>query len=172
MATFIANNALGAQARGPDTALPHARVLCLGNELFGDDSFGYLVAAQLRESLPPGVEIVFTSETGLHLLDHVVGVRSLIVVDTIETGQARPGTIFEFRPGELATFPGNSPHAIGMFDVLDLAIQLSLPVPEYMLVLAVESNECFTLGESISPQVRASIPNVLNMIRKEIVSRT
>jgi hydrogenase maturation protease len=139
------------------------RVLCLGNEYLADDSLGSVVAERVRQVAPPGVEVVSTSETGFHLLDYAVNTHYLVVVDTVLTGTAPIGTIFEFRDTELEVVPGGSPHYIGLCEVLALARRLGLPVAEEVVILAVEAADCSTLGGEMHPAVRAVVPALIRM---------
>ena len=101
-----------------------------GNYLLGDDSLGNMVATHVRQFAPANVEVLSTPETGFHLLDYALNVRRLIVVDTVVTGSAPPGTIYEFRDTDLKSPPGGSPHYVGLFEALAVAGHLCLPVPE------------------------------------------
>jgi len=141
------------------------RVLCLGNEFLGDDALGYVVAEQLRCLLSSGIGVVSTSEGGLHLLDHVLGVDLLVVVDTIETNQAPPGTIHEFHDGELSRFPGSSLHTVGLFETLELAARLNCASPT-VTVFAVEARNSLVFGNPISSELRASIPAIVKMVQQ------
>lgn len=164
-AKYTVNSDINNLGLPSDPVLVGTRVLCLGNELLGDDSFGYLVADQLRQCAFRGLEVVSTSASGFGLLDHLVGVRQLVVVDTIQTNTARAGTIFEFHHSEFSRFPGGSPHTIGLFETLEIAARLALPVPPRIVVFAVEAAKCVTLGDAVSPEVQAALPVVVNMIR-------
>ena len=141
------------------------RVLGLGNDLLGDDSLGSLVAAHVRQFAPPNVEVLSTPETGFHLLDYALNVRRLIVVDSVVTGSAPPGTIYEFRDTDLKTPPGGSPHYVGLFEALTVARYLCLPAAEEVLVLAVEATNCCTVGENMHPAVVAAVPILIKMVR-------
>ena len=141
------------------------RVLCLGNELLGDDALGCVVADRLRPFASEDVDIFCTPESGLHLLDCVLGVRRLVVVDTVQTGNAPPGTIYQFRDSELASVPGGSPHYVGLCEALALARELGLPAAEEVIILAVEAGDCLTIGAEMSPQARSAMPALLSMIR-------
>jgi len=141
------------------------RVLCLGNDLLADDSFGSLVAEQIRRFAPPEVEVIATPEAGFHLLDYVLDVHRLIVVDTVMTGIASPGAIHEFHEGDLETLPGGSPHYVGLHETLALARCLGLAVAEEVIFLAVEPSDCLTVGGAMHPAVRAAVPSVARMVR-------
>jgi hydrogenase maturation protease len=148
------------------------RVLCLGNELLADDALGCVVADRLRPFASPQTEIVSTSESGFHLLDYLLGVRHLVVLDTIQTGAATPGTIHEFRENNPQSVPGGSPHYIGLFETLALAHLLGLPVAEEIVILAVETADCLTVGGELHPEVRAAIPILTGLVQDLIHSTT
>ena len=145
-----------------------ARVLCLGNDLLADDSLGSVVAERIKEFAPPEVEAVSTSETGFHLLDYVLNASCLIVIDTVVTGAAAPGTIYVLKESDFRTAPGSSPHYIGLQETLALGRALDLLVPETVVVLAVEAADCSTLGGEMHPAVRAAIPLLLDKVREII----
>ena len=48
------------------------RILCLGNELLADDAFGLVAAEELRRRFPQ-MDVVFTTDSGFHLLDNLIG---------------------------------------------------------------------------------------------------
>ncbi len=144
------------------------RLLGLGNEILADDALGIIAAWEAERLLPGEVEVVCTSETGFNLLDYVQGTRRLVVVDTVETGRAEPGTIYKLREEDLEFTPGAAPHRIGLFETLALARKLNLPAPRQVTIIAVEAADCLTVGGVMTPAVRAAIPKVLELI-KEIV---
>lgn len=148
------------------------RILCLGNDLLADDSLGIIVAEQIRQLVPSNVEVISTAESGFHLLDYVLDTRRLVVVDTVVTGSAPPGTIYAFHDHELQVIPGGSPHYIGLNETLALARQLGLPVAEEVVFLAVEAADCLTLGGEVHPAVRAAIPGLIGMVRNLVYDGT
>jgi hydrogenase maturation protease len=138
----------------------------LGNDLLGDDALGCMVADQLRPFASADVDILHSSESGFQLLDHVLGVHQLVVVDTVHSGNAPPGTIYQFRECELALVPGGSPHYVGLCEALALGRKLRLPVVKEVIILAVEAVECMTMGAEMSSSVRSTIPRLVSMVRQ------
>jgi len=147
--------------------VPAVRILCLGNELLADDSLGCVAANHLQPLASPEVEIISTSESGVHLLDYVLGVRRLVVIDAVQRGMP-PGTIHEFHENELQSVGGGSPHYIGLLETLTLARHLGLPVAEEITILTVEAADCLTLGGALHPRVSAAIPVLTGMVRDVI----
>jgi hydrogenase maturation protease len=144
------------------------RVLCLGNELLADDSLGSVVAEDIRQFMLPDVEVVSTPEAGFHLLDYVLNVSCLIVIDTVVTGTAKPGTIYVLHEKDFRTTPGGSPHYIGLQETLSIARALYLSVAETVVVLGVEAADCCTLGGAMHPAVHAAMPALLSKVREMI----
>lgn len=145
-------------------AAPRARVLCLGNELMGDDSLGFQVAEALRHLVPVGVEVIAASQAGFNLLDNIEGTPCLVVVDTILTGTEEPGTIYEVSEQDLAGGSGSSPHGVGLFDMLELGRQLGLAVPGRVTVVAVEGSRSMEPGDPMDEAVRNAIPDVVRIV--------
>jgi hydrogenase maturation protease len=146
-----------------------ARVLCLGNELLADDALGSVVAEQLRRRRPT-TDVVFTTETGLALIDYLQPCAVQVVVDTVRTGHAEPGTIFVMHEQDLATVPGDAPHYVGLFETLAVARELDMPVPDELVIVAVEPADCTTIGGAMGAAVRAALPVVIEHV-EEIIRR-
>jgi len=124
------------------------------------------VAEQLQQVAPRGVEVVCTSATGFRLLDYILNASRLIVIDTIVSGTAEPGTVCVLREEEIPAAPGGSPHYVGLFDALALGRKLELPVPQEVIILAVEAADCSTVGSAIHPAVREAMPVVVNLAQQ------
>ena len=138
-----------------------ARLLCLGNDILADDAFGILVAEKLRERMPENIDVVSCMESGLRLIDYLLGVPRVVVIDTVETGSAPPGTIFTLREGDFDVTHGSSAHYIGLFETLALGRKLELPIAGDLSIIAVEAADCLTLGGPMSPAVERAIPEVI-----------
>jgi hydrogenase maturation protease len=132
------------------------RLLGLGNEILGDDAFGILAA---RTVTRPDIEVVTSSASGLHLLDEILDCDRLIVVDTIQTGRAEPGTVHVLKEEDLPAARADCPHGMGLFDALSLARRLGLAAPAEVILIAVEAADCTTVGAPLHPALAAALPN-------------
>lgn len=148
------------------------RVLCLGNDLLGDDAFGPMVADALRRGEVPGVEIVETPETGMYLLDALIDCSRLMVVDTVVSGGEPPGTLYSLGEEDMPGVSGGSPHYVGVFEALEIGRAMGLTVPTEVRVLAVEGADCFTMGGEVHPAVRRVVPAVVDEIRSFVEKRS
>jgi hydrogenase maturation protease len=148
------------------------RLLGLGNEILADDAFGILAAREVARRFQGQIEVVQSSSAGYDLMDHLLGARRLLVVDTIVTGRARPGAISVFTADRIQPAPGGSPHFLGLFEVLAVGRKLHLDVPEEIIVIAVEASDCITVGGPIHPDVQSAIPEVVELVGQFLANGT
>jgi hydrogenase maturation protease len=142
------------------------RVLCLGNDLMGDDAVGPAVARRVRRLHLPSVEVVESAESGLRLVDYLEAPR-LIVVDAVSSGSAPPGTVFILEPQLLPSAEGLSPHGTGLREALELGRALGMSMPEDVTLMAVETADCQTVGGPMHPAVTQAVSHIVDLIRQD-----
>ncbi len=149
-----------------ETAPPRVLVLGLGNAILSDDAVGLHVVRALRGRLKPDEDIaaVEVEEMGLSLLDYIVGCRDLVIVDSIQTGRVPPGCLHEIDGDDSLTRRGGSPHFLGVGDTIACGRLLGLAMPERIRIFAVEVDDPFTLGESLTPPVAAVLDDVTDRV--------
>jgi hydrogenase maturation protease len=139
------------------------RILCLGNELLTDDAFGFLAAEELRRCFPQ-LDVIFTTDSGFHLLDNLLEATIIVVVDSIQTGSVPPGTLYIVRSSDMKSPYGPSPHYVGLLETLQLAKELLLNVPKDVIILAVEAADCLTLGGKMHDGVKSAVWLVADLV--------
>ena len=146
-------------------------VLCLGNEVLSDDAFGPIIADRLRllEREDDDVEIIYAPSAGLSLLELLEDRVAVLIVDTIITNAAPPGTLHHFSIGAQAPTRGliNS-HEVNLPTALELGRQLGYAMPEDIQVVAVEAMDVLTLSQKLTPPVTAVIEQTTAYIREWI----
>lgn len=145
-----------------------ARLLCLGNDVLADDALGIRVAETLRARMPDTVDVVPCMESGIRLIDHLIGVPRVVVIDTVQTGRVPPGTVITVREEDIDYTPGTSAHYIGLFETLALGRKLELPVARDVVIIAVEGADCRTLGGRMDPAVEGAIPEVIRRVEEAL----
>jgi hydrogenase maturation protease len=146
------------------------RVLCLGNELLADDAFGLAVAEALWRRFPQ-MDVVFTSDSGFHLIDYLADIQLLVVVDSIQTGNVPPGTLYLLRSSDMKSVYGPSPHYVGLLETLQLAKELLLNVPKDVIILAVEVADCLTLGGKMHDAVSSAVGLAADLVAEIMHNR-
>jgi len=146
-------------------------VLCLGNEIISDDRFGPVVAQRLQQEFGGrlGADVIFAPLAGFYLLDVLAGRRAALIVDTIVTGNAPPGTLHEFPMGALTPSKNlTTSHQISLPTALELGRRLGMELPAVIDVIAVEAQDLETLSEQMTEPVERAVDEAIAMIRQWI----
>ena len=141
-------------------------ILGLGNDLLTDDAVGLRVAHEVRSRVAGDARLAVheTTEMGLALLDLIVGYTSLVVIDSIQTGQQQPGFVHEIEPGRMLQGVTRTPHAIGIEHLCSLGRIRGLPVPHHIRIIAVEVGDPFTFGTDMTPDVETAIDEAADLV--------
>jgi hydrogenase maturation protease len=139
--------------------IPRILVLGLGNDILTDDAVGLRVVETVRERLAgeADIEVKATTEMGLALLDEIADREGVVLVDSVQTGEAPPGTIHEFDSVELTRVLTTAPHFLGIGETLALGKMLGLAMPRNVRIVAIEVADPYTLGTRMTPDVEASV---------------
>ena len=140
-------------------------VLALGNEQLKDDGVGLAAGRALDRLYAGRVDVVEAPESGLGLLDHIVPYRRVLVLDAIQQGD-EPGTIKEFGIQSLTPVPSPSPHYIGLPMAMEIARRMGLPLPDEMIILAMEVEDPFFIEEGLTDKVARALPEYIEQGRR------
>jgi hydrogenase maturation protease len=164
-----------------DPAKPKLLVLGLGNDLLTDDAIGLHVVRELQRRFAghPSIHVKETTEMGLALLDFLTGYDAALLVDSIQTGAAPPGSVHELDAASLKQLTGRTPHFVGVGETLALGRQLGMPMPREVRIFAVEVEDPFTLGTELTPRLQQTLPGIVErvaaavseMVKREGVKR-
>ncbi len=142
-------------------------ILGIGNPILTDDGVGIKIAQRLKEERP-GLEVVETGEAGLTLLDLVVGYDRLIIIDSIKTGQGKPGQVYKLELEDLKpAMDFSSSHGIDIATAFKLGQRLGYRMPKSVSIYAVEMKDNTTFGERCTEEVEERIPFIVQQIIDE-----
>jgi hydrogenase maturation protease len=146
-------------------------VLGVGNPLCGDDGVGARVIEILSQptcipagSLPPGTEVQDAGLPGWGLVSWLEGWQRVFLVDAIDMGLS-PGYWRRFNLDEVQYQIQDEAFSLHQPDLacgLALAQALNL-LPEQLTIYGIQPADT-TPGASLSPQVEASIPQLVEQI--------
>jgi hydrogenase maturation protease len=143
-------------------------VIGIGNEFRTDDALGILVARQLKDSVPAGVQVVEASGEGAALMEAWKGAETAIIVDVVRSGAA-PGSLHHIelsdRDLHYNILPFSS-HAFGVTEAVATARILG-QAPPRMVLLGIEGAS-FVYGTSLSDAVVRGLPLLLGEIEREL----
>jgi hydrogenase maturation protease len=140
------------------------RLIGLGNTILTDDGVGIYVARAVRQRLSerpdaPEVDVVEAETAGFALLELLQGWERVIVVDALQLDGLQPGEIVRIDPGDLRTsLRLRSIHEIDLPTALALGRELGHPMPDEVLIVAVQAADLRTFGEELTAPVAAALP--------------
>jgi len=141
-------------------------IVGVGNSLMMDDGIGVHVARALANAPLPDDAVVIDAGTDPDVAFDLEGVERVIVVDAARCG-GTPGTVYRLSPqdGMDSEDGRRACHDVGFLQTLrDIAA--TGEAPEIVLV-GVEP-EAIEWGLDLSPIVEASIPRVVEIVRREL----
>ena len=142
-------------------------VVCLGNELVGDDGIGIRVGTVLgRLALPETVEVLIRPNVGLDLIDLLEEYDEVILVDALRSGRP-PGTCVQLDPREAASM-ANCPscsHSLGIPEILQLVARMAPDRAERAVkIVGVEAVELERFEVGLSEPVKAALAAAVDAV--------
>jgi Ni,Fe-hydrogenase maturation factor len=80
--------------------------------------------------------------------------------------------VYVVEESDLRDTPGSSPHYVSLFEALAAGRMLQLPVPDEMLIVVVESDDCRTVGAEMGMAVQDALPRVVDLVEQIVQSGT
>jgi len=169
---------------------PPLLVLGLGNPILRDDGVGWRVVEEARriwsdchvEERQFGnaavVEFDCVALGGLALMERLVGYERVILVDAICTSQSGssgghrvPGAVYRLTLDDLPTLHADSAHDASLKAALELGRRLGAKLPDQIIIYAVEAKDIWDFGETLSPEVEASVAVAAEAVLKALEPR-
>lgn len=143
-------------------------ILCCGFPFATDMGFGYYVAKEIEKmQLPENVELM---EVGLSACEtpHIIdGKDKLVVVDVFQTKDV-PGTVVRLKPEEVP-LTVNGVTDVAKMHLMETLMHVSLTgkLPDTIFI-GIVPRDIETDGLQLTPEIEKKIPEVIDLIMKEI----
>ncbi len=160
-------------------------VVGLGNPILTDDGVGIHVVRAVQSRLTHHTsrithhashpDFAEASVGGVRLLEIIAGYERVIMVDAIQTSGGKPGDIHRLYPSDLcASLHSGSTHDLSLAGALALGREMgmTLPADEDILIVAIETEDVLTFGETCTPAVAAAIPRAVEAVLAELTKET
>jgi hydrogenase maturation protease len=148
-------------------------ILGLGNPILSDDSVGICVAEAVRAEIggQPLCDVTACSVGGLSLMEALLGYERAILIDAFQSNDT-PGVFHRLTLDDLRalrqTEHSVSPHDTSLSTAVDLGRSMGLPLPDEIVIYAVEAANVSDFGERLTPAVADAIPKVTRAVLSEI----
>ena len=147
-------------------------VLGIGNPLLRDDGIGPRIVEELRGRISnTNVALEETNLAGMSLVEILSDYSHAIIIDAIQTGE-KPGTLYRLTPENFQSSSNVSisQHHIGILQALQLGKELAQPMPEKVVLIAVEAEDIHNFGEGLTPHIEEAVPAVVARVLAELNS--
>ena len=140
-------------------------IICFGNELHGDDSFGIRIYTQLcRLTWPKDVEVFNAGIAGLNALRLLEDCRQAILVDAL-ANFGNIGEVCLLRAEDLAARPEQlSGHGLGLPYLLEALKIIRDPLPD-ILIVGVEILAVTPFSPGLSGSTEQAVDKTVQLIR-------
>jgi len=147
---------------------PPILVLGLGNEMLKDDAVGIRVAQKLQQNFPREVEVRWTSEFGLALLDELIGRDRVLLIDSYLPESASAPELREQNLDSVGPVNAPGPHFVGLHEICEMMRALELGFPREVRILAIPVCDPTTFSNEMSPQVAARVTQAAERARRVV----
>lgn len=144
-------------------------VIGLGNPLMGDDGFGLVALARLRDEWTlEGVELADGGTWGMSLLPLVEDAERLVLLDAIAAG-VLPGEVVVLERDRLPIYLSRklSPHQVDMCDVLAVA-EWRGKLPLETVAIGVQP-QLVEMGLGLSPAVDRAVETAVGLVIERLL---
>jgi len=158
---------------GSDTGGPRIRVLGVGNLLWADEGFGIRCVEALDQAweFPAEVELLDGGTLGLALIPLLQDATHVLLFDAVDCGR-EPGPLVVARDDDVPRYMNRdkmSLHQAGMNDVL-ASLEMLGHKPRAFTLVGVQPVELADYGGSLTPRVRALMPQALELGLTELAA--
>lgn len=161
---------VGTTDRGGENSVRTALIGGVGNVLLGDDGVGPFVLRQLesRFEFSDEIELIDLGTPALDLTHQIVGLRSLILIDSVASDDP-PGTVLLYRKDDIlriAPAERLDPHSPALSECLMTAEMLGSS-PQHVLLVGIVG-ESYEPGAPLSESVKSAIDRAIVEILNEL----
>lgn len=125
-------------------------ILCLGNEIAGDDGVGVYIARAISGKIK-GWDVKESNKAGFYLLEDMEGYDEVLIVDSIISSEEEEGEILE---GEITSGgAGISPHSLSIPETLQMGKVMGLNLPSKVRFMAIRIRPP-SFSTELSPKIK------------------
>ena len=140
-----------------------------------DDGVGVLVAEEVRSRLPKDtpIDISEVSVGGLTLMETMIGYDRVILIDAFQRLHDNcPGKVHRMSLEDLRSISPTqhsaSPHDASLVTALETGQRMGLPLPEDVIIFAIEVENVMDFSDQPTQPVAAVIPQVTEAVLAEV----
>ncbi len=140
----------------------------LGSPIMSDDGLGLLLAGEVHKRLSD-FDLDLSCGGGFQVVDAILGYRVAVVIDAMVTGRFEPGALVRLDVGsDIMTLRSGPSHALNFVEAVEVARSCNAPLPETIVIYAIEVKDPHTVGDQISKVLLDRMPEMVEEIVRDI----
>ena len=142
----------------------------LGSPIMSDDGIGLLVAGDVHKRVSD-FDLDITCGGGFQVVDTIQGYQKAVIIDAMITGKFEPGTLVRLEVGsDISTLRSGHSHALNFVQAVEMARSCGAPLPEDIVVYAIEVEEVRTVSDKVSKVLLEKMPGIVDEIVRDLES--
>ncbi len=147
-------------------------IIGLGNTILSDDGVGIYIARELGKKIDnPYIIIEEASIGGLELLDIMTDYKKVIIIDSIILKNKPIGTLVELSLKDIKGGSSWTRHQVSLNEAIELAKKINMNITSDIVIYGVVVKDISTFKEECTPEVKASLPLIVESIKHSILSK-
>jgi hydrogenase maturation protease len=140
----------------------------LGNPIMSDDVIGLVVAGEVHKRLPD-FDLELSCSNGLDVVDRILDHDFAVIIDSMVTGEYRPGTAVRLGfERSMRTLRASDAHGVGFSQAIELARACGAAVPPRIVVYGIEVVDPRSVGNLVSRAVSDRIGAIVDEIVRDL----
>lgn len=150
-------------------------VLGLGNPLLNDDTIGLHIVDEAKKQLAhhfPDVQFKKNHSGSFDLLHDIEQSQQVIIVDSIETGQFKPGHCHECTIEDFKKITQSylvNWHSINLPTLIELGKKCNFPMPKEIILYGIEGSSFVTFSETATAPLMSEITTTVTKIKDKLI---
>jgi len=148
-------------------------IIGLGNPIVGDDAIAIKVMEHIRDTFSPIKNTKILADisiAGLGIVELIRGYESVILVDSIQTGNNSVGTVIQLKPEEFSLALHTSHyHNIDLFTALEFSNQMYDDVPKDIKIIGIEIINPMEFSDELSLELQNKFEEIVNQVYQIII---
>ncbi|MEO0138028.1 MAG: hydrogenase maturation protease [candidate division WOR-3 bacterium] len=143
-------------------------ILGMGNEYWGNDAVGIIIAQKLKE-LSPDYDLKTGAFTGIDFLEAIEGYDEVVVIDSILNTDLPVGRVVEFKIEDFTHHQCFSYlHSMNFAAAVVLGRQLNLNLPARLRLFGIVVDKKGAVGEDLSNNVKEKLNDILATLKNQL----
>jgi len=146
-------------------------VVCLGNELVGDDGAGIRIGRVLKRlELPDSIDVLIRPNLGLDLIELLEEYEEIVIVDAMTSGRS-PGSCVRLETADAASMAScpSCSHSLGIPEILQLVARMQPDRADRAVrIVGIEAASIDRFGLGLSEPVRRALPDAVALVLEAV----